>query len=588
MDKMLKRCLVINCGSRSDRDKDLRFFPIPTVQNSSITPRAEISRKRREFWLEAIGRGSMSEATIKNGRVCSKHFIRGFPTRLTDDDDPDWVPSLHMGFTSTGLKPEDFIDLQQEETEEHLRNIPEANMNLNNIETVRDSDNSDTEEHSPFAESIFDTLRDIQENNPQVEAVFIEEEDDAKGSSLYDPKSPFHSESSDDVQFIKEEIAPAFKPVAPSDYITVKAMSPSQMNPSIMQQGHTIVLQDGTQNNSKSTKLLVIPKDVIPVLAKTKGPLAINVPGIGPLLIPKPADMFQSTQKTLNQPIIQTTVIEKKPKVLRYEPLRDPKFFCWLYRAHLKRDLDGFSMKDRLGFYKREQERCRMCVTKLRGAISKLEKSIAESKHRLVDIRYKNSSFKLVDINSIKAEPKTFVRKRYARKKHLEFEQLRREHVLESRYSSTDSEDGLLVTKKVVPLHDDLRNNEPQVVSRRGRGGRFNTLKYPPVKVEVTVRHQRQRGRPRKRGRGRWNSVTVKEEAHSFHKDPLLSAFKETTFHVIDNLRQFQQELDPGNLGPPELVKFIKFVTPDVLGRHLGGATEVYLCWLPYSNERNG
>ena len=57
-----------------------------------------LSTRRRAEWLTKINR--------KNWRprpgtyVCSAHFVHGCPTNLIDDTNPDWVPSVAMGYTT--------------------------------------------------------------------------------------------------------------------------------------------------------------------------------------------------------------------------------------------------------------------------------------------------------------------------------------------------------------------------------------------------------------------------------------------------------------------------------------------------------
>nr|CAI5827399.1 unnamed protein product [Callosobruchus analis] len=93
-------CCVVNCGSRSNRDS-LHFYHIPQVlKHTHRTDLNELSALRRQKWLEAIKRQDLSETKIKNARVCSKHFISGELMINTDKLNPDWVPSVDMGYSS--------------------------------------------------------------------------------------------------------------------------------------------------------------------------------------------------------------------------------------------------------------------------------------------------------------------------------------------------------------------------------------------------------------------------------------------------------------------------------------------------------
>lgn len=75
-------CIAVGCGSRSNRD-NVKFYCVPALTNHKfLTNKNELSRKRREMWLAAIKRDDLTEAKIKNQRVCSQHFITGGSTKI--------------------------------------------------------------------------------------------------------------------------------------------------------------------------------------------------------------------------------------------------------------------------------------------------------------------------------------------------------------------------------------------------------------------------------------------------------------------------------------------------------------------------
>ena len=41
----------------------------------------------------------MTEKILCNDRICSRHFISGKPADLEDETNPDWLPSLNLGYT---------------------------------------------------------------------------------------------------------------------------------------------------------------------------------------------------------------------------------------------------------------------------------------------------------------------------------------------------------------------------------------------------------------------------------------------------------------------------------------------------------
>lgn len=91
-------CCVVHCGSRGDRD-NVRFYRIPSELQYPHKPEwNELSKNRRKRWILAIKRKDLTETKLKYSRVCEKHFLKGKPAKLIDDKNPDWVPSLSMGY----------------------------------------------------------------------------------------------------------------------------------------------------------------------------------------------------------------------------------------------------------------------------------------------------------------------------------------------------------------------------------------------------------------------------------------------------------------------------------------------------------
>lgn len=63
-------CCAIGCKNRHGQSKDIRFYRIPSMS----TP---FNVERRSLWLKAINRTNWSDASIRNARICSVHFISG-------------------------------------------------------------------------------------------------------------------------------------------------------------------------------------------------------------------------------------------------------------------------------------------------------------------------------------------------------------------------------------------------------------------------------------------------------------------------------------------------------------------------------
>ena len=96
-------CAVLKCGNRSGRDKQKRFFRLPTVLTHLGTVEQELSQRRQVEWLARIKRKDIREDQYSNTRVCSDHFISGSPAALYDETNPDWIPSLNLGYADDEL-----------------------------------------------------------------------------------------------------------------------------------------------------------------------------------------------------------------------------------------------------------------------------------------------------------------------------------------------------------------------------------------------------------------------------------------------------------------------------------------------------
>ena len=91
---------MLKCGNRSNRDKDKRFYRLPSVITHQGEQTLELSRRRQQKWLERIKRVDLKPEQYSNTRVCSDHFVSGSPSALYDENNPDWAPSLNLGCES--------------------------------------------------------------------------------------------------------------------------------------------------------------------------------------------------------------------------------------------------------------------------------------------------------------------------------------------------------------------------------------------------------------------------------------------------------------------------------------------------------
>ncbi len=77
-----------------ETDKEVSFYRIPAIFNGRSAVENELSKKRRNGFLAAISReGLTNKRTIE-----FVHLISVKPSYLFDKNNPDWLPSLHLGY----------------------------------------------------------------------------------------------------------------------------------------------------------------------------------------------------------------------------------------------------------------------------------------------------------------------------------------------------------------------------------------------------------------------------------------------------------------------------------------------------------
>ena len=96
-------CVIFGCSNRSERDKHVSYYKIPSVITHTNDDRdRELSTKRRDGFLAAISREDLTVEMLESDsktdyRVCSRHFQSGKPAKLYDVTSPDWLPSINLG-----------------------------------------------------------------------------------------------------------------------------------------------------------------------------------------------------------------------------------------------------------------------------------------------------------------------------------------------------------------------------------------------------------------------------------------------------------------------------------------------------------
>ncbi len=107
---------MIGCSNRTDRDKRGSVFS--DCQQSLVSE--EIKHTNKDLNLEKL----------QYIRVCSDHFVHGSPAKLYDSTNPDWVPSLKLGYDTSST---------QKATERYVR-VAERNSRRRPAPTNSDGD----------------------------------------------------------------------------------------------------------------------------------------------------------------------------------------------------------------------------------------------------------------------------------------------------------------------------------------------------------------------------------------------------------------------------------------------------------------
>ena len=95
-------CCVYSCKNVQKKDSEVSFYSIPSVIKNQGQEIQKLSKERRNQWFSAIHRLDDSWKKTEYWRVCGIHFFSGKPSNLLDKNNPDWVPSLNLGYSRSG------------------------------------------------------------------------------------------------------------------------------------------------------------------------------------------------------------------------------------------------------------------------------------------------------------------------------------------------------------------------------------------------------------------------------------------------------------------------------------------------------
>ncbi|KAH9381616.1 hypothetical protein HPB48_004613 [Haemaphysalis longicornis] len=99
-------CAIFGCSNRSDtrgrkKPTNGHFYSVPKVVENQCERTKALSTKRRGLWLARINRTNF-DTENRNLRVCGAHFITA---KLFDETNPDWAPSLLLGYSAKNTDP---------------------------------------------------------------------------------------------------------------------------------------------------------------------------------------------------------------------------------------------------------------------------------------------------------------------------------------------------------------------------------------------------------------------------------------------------------------------------------------------------
>lgn len=129
----------------------------------------QLSTRRRAEWLAKINRKNWRPGP--GSRVCSVHFVHGKPAELFDDTNPDWVPSVLMGYNT---KEGSFDRYHRSKRRKESHNDDECDVNSLPVDNSVAGDNVTIDSSVPVDGSgteIFDVSE--QDSTLQLEQTFV-------------------------------------------------------------------------------------------------------------------------------------------------------------------------------------------------------------------------------------------------------------------------------------------------------------------------------------------------------------------------------------------------------------------------------
>ena len=162
---------VFGCGNRGDRNKDKHFFRLPSVVTHQGEQTLNLTTRRRAEWLRRILRNDLRPANYPYTRVCSDHFVSGSPSSLYDTGNPDWAPSLKLGYASGRVPSADRSECaerrasQKFQREAEVTSSHEGTEETLGVETQTGMSATEVEEMHQEISALREELRTSRENS---------------------------------------------------------------------------------------------------------------------------------------------------------------------------------------------------------------------------------------------------------------------------------------------------------------------------------------------------------------------------------------------------------------------------------------
>ena len=168
-------CLIVGCGNKTGKIRPtvekVRFYRVPRVVVNQGQYMKELTSERRRRWISAISREDLTVSILENGRVCSKHFVSGEPSKDWDRFNVDWFPTLCLGHSKQQLKDPHAAEVRSRRAAERRKRRSELLEKEIKEKMLKIDEPGETIEEIPFSEEpvLGDVATDAEPANSEIE-----------------------------------------------------------------------------------------------------------------------------------------------------------------------------------------------------------------------------------------------------------------------------------------------------------------------------------------------------------------------------------------------------------------------------------